>query len=275
VKTLAKFIKESKYFMAYTGAGISTSAGIPDFRGPEGVWTLRAKGITRTEPSTPRGEANPTFCHMALVKLQQEGILKHLVSQNCDGLHLISGIHPDNISELHGNCHVEACSMCGRVYYRSKRVRSDSSKERLTGRNCESTLCKGRLRYTTVAFSQSMPDLCLEKAARHSSKADVALCLGTSMRVSPACKLPTRGKKTNSNHKLVIVNLQKTPSDDDCALRIFARVDEVMEMLMKELNLEVPKWNKRDLVHDEKWMNDFSQCWAFRRPNNDWFQGPH
>lgn len=92
--TLSTLIKESKHLIAFTGAGISTSAGIPDFRGPEGAWTLRAQGRERKGETTSTLQAIPTKAHMALVELQHRGILKYLVSQNCDGLHRRSGILP-------------------------------------------------------------------------------------------------------------------------------------------------------------------------------------
>jgi mono-ADP-ribosyltransferase sirtuin 6 len=110
---LAELIRTSKHFIAFTGAGVSTSAGmscslsdhepaaanrfsagIPDFRGPEGAWTLRAQGRQRTGKTISTLQAMCTPTHMALAELSKRGILKHLVSQNCDGLHRKSGIHP-------------------------------------------------------------------------------------------------------------------------------------------------------------------------------------
>jgi len=196
IKILAQYVRDSNHFVTYTGAGISTSAGIPDFRGPQGVWTLKAKGEERTIPTVDRHKALPTFTHMALVSLMKNDLLKFLVSQNCDGLHLKSGIPPSNICELHGNGNVEACSSCGSVYWRKSNVRANmrnkNGRSRATGRYCE---CGRKLRYTVVAFSQSMPDLCLEKAEVESKLCDLSLCMGTSMRVSPACDLPLMGKK--------------------------------------------------------------------------------
>jgi len=273
VEQLAAFVRDSQHFAVYTGAGISTSAGIPDFRGPDGVWTLRAKGQV---PSGRGGwnNARPTLCHMALVQLQNIKKLHCLVSQNCDGLHLKSGISPTTICELHGNTNVEACSVCGKVYYRAFRVRTTQNAQRVTGRRCSS--CKNPLRYTTVAFGQSMPDLCLQKAEQLSRQSDLSLCMGTSMRVSPACDLPLFGRKSNKNHKLVIINLQKTPYDSSCALRIFAKVDTVMTMLMKHLNLEIPNWEDLNLTENEEWMQNFENNWKFRTAgSSDWFKGEH
>jgi len=271
---LGDYILNSKYMMTYTGAGISTAAGISDFRGPQGVWTRKAKGLDPV-PSTNKTKAFPTQTHMAIVKLNQLGFLKCLVSQNCDGLHLKSGIPPDQICELHGNTNVEACSSCGRVYLRTVGVRSNVNKAKITARFCDN--CPGvPLRYTSVAFSQSMPDVCLTKAERESKKCDLSICLGTSMRVSPACDLPLMGRKKNPDHKLVIVNLQKTPYDDDCALRIFARVDEVMIRLFAYLKQDIPPYQVLDLVGNPEWLDNFQKNYPFRSAgSNDWFQGPH
>jgi NAD-dependent SIR2 family protein deacetylase len=114
---LADQIRKSKHFIVFTGAGISTSAGIPDFRGPEGSWTLLVQGRQRTKEINTL-TAIPTPTHMALVALQDRGILKFLISQNCDGLHRRSGILPDRIAELHGNSNREYCKDCGKEYIR-------------------------------------------------------------------------------------------------------------------------------------------------------------
>ncbi len=93
-RQLANLIRQSKHFIVFTGAGISTSAGIPDFRGPEGAWTLQAQGRQRTTAAVSTLQAMPTLTHMALVELQNRGSMAYLVSQNCDGLHRRSGILP-------------------------------------------------------------------------------------------------------------------------------------------------------------------------------------
>lgn len=121
-KELAEMIRSAKHFVAFTGAGISTSAGIPDFRGPEGVWTLRAKGqFPKSRQSTL--SAVPTKGHMALVALEKAGLLKFLISQNTDGLHRRSGFPPHKFAELHGNSNLEKCKNCGREYLRDFHTR--------------------------------------------------------------------------------------------------------------------------------------------------------
>lgn len=98
--TLASLIRISKHFIVYTGAGVSTSAGIPDFRGPEGAWTKRAQGKELEFDGNKTLTAVPTATHMALVALQERGYLKYVVSQNCDGLHRRSGILPVSLNFL-------------------------------------------------------------------------------------------------------------------------------------------------------------------------------
>ena len=182
--------------------GISTSAGISDFRGPTGVWTARARG-NAPPPQTVRNP-EPTLTHMAYVELMRQGFLKFLVSQNCDGLHLKSGIPTNRIAELHGNSNCEGCAKCGQVYYRRGHVNQYEHKTWLTGNMCTIPGCNGRLRCTTVAFTQSMPDVCLDRAVKKSKICDLSLCMGTSMRVSPACKLPCMNLK--GGQKMVIVS---------------------------------------------------------------------
>ncbi|UJR11436.1 hypothetical protein I4U23_015616 [Adineta vaga] len=270
IKTLAQFIRDSKQFVVYTGAGISTSAGINDFRGPSGVWTARARGIVLPPPTVRNPE--PTLTHMAYVELMKQNYLKFLVSQNCDGLHLKSGISPSKIAELHGNGNCEACAKCGKVYYRQKHVNQYEHGTWLTGNTCTVPNCYGRLRCTTVAFTQSMPDICLNKAMQNSQICDLSLCMGTSMRVSPACTLPCMNLQ--AGQKMVIVNLQKTPYDKNCALRIFARCDDVMSMIMKELNLTIPPYVDLKLWSDEQWLKDFENNWPFRTAGDKgWFSG--
>lgn len=98
---LANLIRNSKHFIVFTGAGVSTSAGIPDFRGPDGAWTLQAQGRQRTTAAVSTLQAIPTATHMALVALQNQGLMKYLVSQNCDGLHRRSGILPVSATTTH------------------------------------------------------------------------------------------------------------------------------------------------------------------------------
>jgi len=134
-KDLADLILKAKECVFYTGAGISTSASIPDYRGPNGLWTLLEKGVKIDLPDFTT--VQPTYSHMALKALVDAGIVRHVVSQNCDGLHVRSGMDRNKLSELHGNCFIEFCTECSEEYMRLFDVTERSSfRKHVTGRFC-------------------------------------------------------------------------------------------------------------------------------------------
>ena len=171
----------------------------------------------------------------------------------------------------------------------SKTDKGARSTTRLTGRRCDDPSCKGCLRATSVAFGQSMPDLALAKAEGQAQAADLCLTLGTSMCVFPSCDLPVAGVATHgvyrkgknpAGHKLILVNLQKTPYDDQCALRIFAKTDEVMRRLLASLELRPLDWHADiggiQFIESAKFKRSFRNGYPFRSPGDiDWFAGPH
>ncbi|TVY91389.1 NAD-dependent protein deacetylase [Lachnellula willkommii] len=218
-QTLATQIKKSAHFIAFTGAGVSTSAGIPDFRGPDGAWTLRAQGRQRTGKAVSTLQAIPTPTHMALVELQNQGLLKYLVSQNCDGLHRKSGMLPANISELHGNSNIESCKDCGKEYLRDFRAVATYEKtvhDHRTGR-------------------KFLPAAPLQHVQDNAEKADLCLVLGSSITIPPACTIPE----------------SETPLDSLASMRIYAKADDLMIRVMEKLNLSIPAFIlRRRLVID-------------------------
>lgn len=211
---LAEWIKESKHFVAFTGAGISTAAGVADFRsglntvletGP-GVWEKGAQKVTNFQPKikVEMAKAFPTKCHLSLVKLMQDGELKFLISQNVDGLHRKSGVSPDKIAELHGNVNLEFCIKCGKSYMRDYRARTaKTANNHETGRLCDDLNCKGKLKDTIINFGENLPEYELKHAEIHSQLADLHVCLGSSLRVTPAADLPI--ESLNNGAKLVII----------------------------------------------------------------------
>jgi len=234
---LVQFIRKAKHFVVFTGAGISTSAGIPDFRGPEGVWTLRDQGKTRKSPSVNTINAIPTFTHRAILELQKRGIVKYLISQNTDGLHRRSGFPSDFLSELHGNTNKETCLTCKKEYLRDFKTRvAQSTTAHLTGRKCY--VCDGNLADTIINFGENLPEKPMNLAFVNAKKSDLHLVLGSSLTVSPANQMP---EDTVSNGgKLVICNLQKTPHDKLAHLRIYAKTDDLMKLVMEKLEITVP-----------------------------------
>nr|XP_025689625.1 NAD-dependent protein deacetylase SRT1 isoform X2 [Arachis hypogaea] len=156
IERLAIMIKKSKHLVVFTGAGISTSCGIPDFRGPKGIWTLQREGKALPEASLPFHRAMPSLTHMALVELEKAGILKFVISQNVDGLHLRSGIPREKLAELHGNSFMETCPSCGVEYFRDFEVETIGLKE--TSRRCSDEKCGGRLRDTVLDWEKTPKD---------------------------------------------------------------------------------------------------------------------
>jgi len=250
VKELAEVIRKSKHLIAFTGAGISTAAGIPDFR--SGINTVLDTGPGKWEKQANPGfsklpkraavatiKAFPTFTHMALQTLIDKGIMKFLISQNTDGLHRRSGIPKRQLAELHGNGNLEICKKCKAQYLRDFRTRNSKSvHNHETGRKCDNPACKGALKDTIINFGEDLPPKEFAKAEKHSEMADVCLALGSSLTVTPAADCPeTVGKLGH----LYIINLQRTPLDS-LSTRLNGKCDEVMRKLMEELEIEVPPW---------------------------------
>ncbi|EDO29747.1 predicted protein [Nematostella vectensis] len=240
-------IREAKTLAIYTGAGISTAARIPDYRGPNGIWTRLAKG--ERLGSYNLCDAEPTLSHMSITKLYQEGLVRHVVSQNCDGLHIRSGLPSQALSEVHGNMFTEVCTECedDRIYYRLFDVTERTAVRRhQTGRFC--TDCGSPLRDTIVHFGEKG---CLEQPLNWQAAFDVAkiadciLCLGSSLKVLKRYHaLWGMNRVKHRRPKLFIVNLQWTPKDESASLKIHARCDNVMKRVMEKLGLEIPEYKR-------------------------------
>ncbi len=218
---LAEWIFESRRLVVFTGAGISTDSGIRDFRGPDGLWTRRDKGL-----DTPRQDfaaAFPNAGHYAIAELDRLGKLDFLISQNVDNLHLRSGISPDRIAELHGNLTKVRCTACRFVM------------DRMEGER-ECPLCGGRLVSTVVDFGQPLPEKDLAEACEHSRHADCFIVAGSSLVVYPAADMPRVALESGA--RLVIINRGETPYDNRAHLRFDASASDVLVAavgLLKEL----------------------------------------
>lgn len=256
---LAEWISTAKHTVIHTGAGISTSAGIPDFRGPKGVWTLEEKGL-KPEINISFDEAVPTKTHMAIVKLVECGKIQYVVSQNIDGLHLKSGLPRTNLAELHGNMFTEKCNQCDRQFVRRRATTTVGQKcldmpcpaVKRNGRQC-----RGRLHDTILDWEHNLPENDLGMADFHSCIADLSICLGTTLQIVPSGNLPLYTKKFGG--RLVICNLQPTKHDRRADLLIHSYIDDVMVQLMKILELPIPEYtDERDPVKNvSDGRNDF------------------
>ncbi|ELU02773.1 hypothetical protein CAPTEDRAFT_228445 [Capitella teleta] len=244
---LAQAIRNAKSVVLYTGAGISTAASIPDYRGPSGVWTLLQQGI---QPKVQDlSVAEPTYTHMAIKKLHQMGVVKHVVSQNCDGLHLRSGLPRHALSEIHGDMFIEVCHSCNppKEYLRLFDVTERTGvRKHQTGRLCSD--CGQELRDSIVHFGERSPGLLSpynwEEAAQAADQADLILCIGTSLKVLK--KYPclwSPHKPPTQKPELYIINLQWTPKDDGAILKINGKCDVVLKQLLLHLGLTPDAYN--------------------------------
>ena len=242
-----------------SGAGISTSAGIPDFRGPRGVWTLEEKGL-KPDMNVDWDEAKPTVTHMALAKLVEVGKVQFIITQNIDGLHLRSGVARRHIAELHGNMFLDQCDKCKKMFVRScpaptvgqKYVGSDCPATRHNGRNC-----RGKLKDFVLDWEHELPDSDLTLSDSHSVLADLSIVMGSTLQIIPAGNMPTYTKKYHEHGRLVICNLQPTKQTKKADLNIHTYVDDVMRMLMKNLGLDIPEYDKNNDPVQRVNMRDF------------------
>ncbi|KAF8646141.1 hypothetical protein HU200_065988 [Digitaria exilis] len=244
IEELADMVQKSKHLVVFTGAGISTSSGIPDFRGPKGVWTLQRAGKGVPNASLPFHRAVPSLTHMALVELERAGILKFIISQNVDSLHLRSGFPREKLSELHGNSFKEICPCCKTEYLRDFEIETIGLKD--TPRRCSDKNCGARLKDTVLDWEDALPPEEMNSAMEHCRSADLVLCLGTSLQITPACNMPLMSIKNGG--RVAIVNLQATPKDKKASLVIHGLVDKVITGVMTKLNLRIPPYVRTDLV---------------------------
>jgi NAD-dependent deacetylase len=223
--TIAGWLRDARQVVILTGAGISTESGIPDFRGPDGVWTKNPaaeKTATlshyvadaevrrlawRNRVESPMWRAEPNDAHRAVAQLEQKSRLHTLVTQNVDGLHQKAGSSPEIVVEIHGTVHEAMCLACdwhGPMDETLERVRA--------GEDDPACLrCGGLLKSATISFGQNLVPDDLERAQRAASGADVFLALGTSLGVYPAAALPEIS--LGNGARLVIMNAQETPFD--------------------------------------------------------------
>lgn len=246
--------------VVHVGAGLSTSAGIPDFRGKHGVWTKLLQNSKKIEnlPTSstnkvdtdikkeaikPFDETKPTVSHLALKELCQFGYVKHIISQNVDGLFLKTNLNRNFISELHGNFYLDECTKC-----RYRFIRGTSSKTMRLQRSSikcprdEPKTCKGYLRDTILDWESPIPFNELRVAQRESKRNKLHICIGTSLQLRPSKDLVCDPTKNKSN-KLVIINLQPTKFDQKASLVINYYADEVMKQLCQELGFEIPSYD--------------------------------
>ena len=237
-QALANLIEEASRVVVFTGAGISTECGIPDFRSPGGIWTqnkpidfnefLESKRI-RQEAWRRKFKLDDEFAgaqpgrgHKAIAHLVDTGKISHVVTQNIDNLHQASGVPEDRIIELHGNSTYAKCLECT-TRYELEWVRAQFEPEELPP-DCQK--CGGVIKSATISFGQSMPQAEMSRAHEATLEADLFLAIGTSLVVYPAAGFPGLAKQHGA--KLVILNREPTALDEIADMVINEDIGTVM-----------------------------------------------
>ncbi len=238
VDELKAMIAEARCIVGFTGAGISTESGIPDYRSPGGIWTkyrpiefgdFLASAEARRETwrrkfitdETLR-KATPNTGHRALARLVEQGKMPAIVTQNIDGLHQASGVPDDKVIELHGNATYAACLDCRKRYELDWVREIFAVDERLP--LC--TDCGGMIKTATISFGQPMPEEAMQRAQEVTLSADLFIVLGSSLVVYPAAGFPIMAKRNGA--RLVIVNRDPTEQDELADLVINAEIGTTM-----------------------------------------------
>ncbi|WP_234050278.1 MULTISPECIES: Sir2 family NAD-dependent protein deacetylase [unclassified Xanthobacter] len=236
---LTRWLEEAHCAVAFTGAGISTECGIPDFRSPGGLWTKNkpipfdaflAMKDARNEAWRRKfameeafAGARPGRGHMALARLLEQGRLGGVITQNIDGLHQASGIPDADLIELHGNGTYATCLECG------TRFELDWVKERFDtagGIAPDCPHCGGPIKAATISFGQAMPEKEMRRADALTRESDLFIVLGSSLVVFPAAQFPLQAKDNGA--RLVIVNREPTEFDGLADMAVHADIGDVL-----------------------------------------------
>lgn len=244
---LAGVIRSRPPLVAFTGAGISTESGIPDYRGPNGLWTTgSAKPVTYQEfmaseearlawwhamPERYAQSSGPVYNagHLALAALERTGALEAIITQNIDGLHVASGSDPARVIELHGNTRTIRCTNCGRIYPIEDFLETAASLTKPPP--CPN--CGGILKSGTVAFGQPMPQEEIRTAFAMAQSTGVMLVVGSTLLVNPAAHVPAVAKASGAY--LAIINIGETALDADADLRLEAPAGPALTVLAQML----------------------------------------
>lgn len=247
VKLAARWIRESRKIVVFTGAGISTESGIPDFRSPGGIWSkynpddlnyhrfMSGEKYRKIywefdrERFPAMKDALPNEGHRAAVEIEKSGRLLALITQNIDGLHAKAGTSPGKIFELHGTVWEVACMSCHTRMPREE-VTERMERESIAVPYCDH--CGGPLKVATVSFGQSLPAAVLEASFDFAKECDLFITIGSSLVVQPAAMLPVEAKRSGA--RLILVNLSETPYDALMDLIITGPSGASMAEIMKE-----------------------------------------
>jgi NAD-dependent deacetylase len=242
---LAALIRASSRAVIFTGAGMSTESGIPDFRSPGGIWTKmmpvefqdyisdpearRVSWQRRFEMEETWNKVLPNGGHRAVAQLVARGKVSHVITQNIDALHQAGGVPEEQVIELHGNTRYAKCLDCGaRVEIADIREHFD-----LHGDAPDCAACGGIVKTATISFGQPMPELEMARAAAAAKACDLMLVLGSSLAVYPAAGVPLLAKRSGA--RLAILNRDTTPQDQFADLVVRAEIGPTLQAVIDAL----------------------------------------
>lgn len=241
-----ELVAKARRVVALTGAGISTESGIPDFRGPQGVWTRNPKAEMLSDIryyvadpevrklawqerlSHAAWTAKPNAGHMALVELEKNGRLHTLVTQNIDGLHQQAGNSPDKVVEVHGTIHEVTCLNCG--WRGPMRATLDRVRAGEEDPPCRS--CGGILKSATISFGQALVPEVIDRALQAAEEADLVLAIGSSLSVYPVANAVPLAKSAGAS--VIIVNAQPTAMDQLADVVLRGAIGELLPELCEQ-----------------------------------------
>jgi len=245
IERFAAILRASQRAVFFTGAGISTESGIPDFRSPGGVWTkmqpIYFQDFVASEEKRREAwgrrfgnkdgwvGAQPNRGHYAVAELIQRGKAKAVITQNVDNLHQASGVPADRIIELHGNASYATCLSCHRRY----ELADIECEFNSTGSVAPCPHCNGIIKSATISFGQQMPQLPMQRAAEETLSCDLFVVLGSSLSVFPAADFPLRAKQNGA--ALVIVNRDPTEMDELADVIIHEGIGDTMTEVIARL----------------------------------------
>jgi NAD-dependent protein deacetylase/lipoamidase len=252
IDSVRSWVEEARRIVLLTGAGISTESGIPDFRGPQGVWTKdpQAEKLSdiryyladpeirrrswRSRLAHPAWTAHPNAGHEAIVNLERRGKLHALITQNIDGLHQKAGNAAERVIEVHGTVHAVVCLSCGwkgPMQATLERVRGGESDP-----PCE--CCGGILKSDTISFGQSLVPEVVDRAMSAACEADLLISIGTSLQVYPVAGVVPAAK--NAGARVVIVNAQATPLDGIADAVLRGAIGETLPRILGSADAAAP-----------------------------------
>jgi NAD-dependent deacetylase len=248
---IAGLILNAQRTIVFTGAGISTESGIPDFRGKDGIWTkvdpedfTIQRFVSKPEvrkmhwKTVAEGgmvkDAKPNAAHYAVAELEKLGKLDCVVTQNIDNLHQAAGNSPEIVFELHGNVQYVRCLNCHKRFPMAEIVARLAAEEIP---ECE--FCKGMLKPDAVFFGEALPQLVLHEAAKRANQCDLCIVIGSTLVVYPAAYIPLYARDAGA--RIVIINIGPTPMDSTAAVRIEAKAGEIMTRVMHHVRTKMRK----------------------------------